>query len=198
VALAAIGWAGLTAAAVATTPRAAAAAVDYSGPTDWLELSPEEMAGVAYFREEGCATCHAVGDSGGSVGPDLTRLAIRKDAAWMIEHFKRPSVMRPGTSMPPIQLSDAQLNTLAAFLLKLNPKNATALESAPDFAASGARVYQTNQCGMCHMINGSGMSVGPQHFADPLKMSPGTIMPPYRLAPRDLENLTEYLFALPE
>jgi ubiquinol-cytochrome c reductase cytochrome b subunit len=213
VALAAIGWTSLTAAAVATTPRAAAAVVDYSGPTDWLELSPEEMAGVAYFREESCATCHAVGDSGGSVGPDLTRLAIRKDAAWMIEHFKRPSVMRPGTSMPPIQLSDAQLNTLAAFLLKLNPKNATALESAPDFAASGARVYQANQCGMCHMINGSGMSVGPplngvakrrgrdwvaQHFADPMKMSPGTIMPPYRFAPRDLENLTEYLFALPE
>jgi ubiquinol-cytochrome c reductase cytochrome b subunit len=176
-------------------------------------LTPEEMAGVAYFREERCATCHTLGDSGGKVGPDLTRIPIRKNAAWMLEHFKRPSAMRPGTSMPPIQLSDGQLNALAAYLLKLNPKNAAALESAPDFAARGAQVYQANQCGMCHAINGSGMSVGPglndvakrrsrewvaQHFADPQKLSPGTMMPPYRFSPQDLENLTAYLFALPE
>jgi mono/diheme cytochrome c family protein len=213
VALAAIGWTGLTATAVATTPRAAEVAVDYSGPTDWLELTPEEMAGVAYFREESCASCHALGAAGGKVGPDLTRMAIHKDAAWMLDHFKRPSAMRPGSSMPPIQLSDAQLNALAAFLLKLNPKNAAALESAPDFAARGAQVYQTNQCGMCHTINGSGMSIGPQlngvakrrsqdwvarHFADPAKVSPGSMMPPYRLSPQDLDNLTAYLFALPE
>ena len=213
VALAAIGWAGLTAAAVAGTPRAEVVAVDYSGPTDWLQLTPEEMAGVAYFREERCATCHTLGDSGGKVGPDLTRIPIRKNAAWMLEHFKRPSAMRPGTSMPPIQLSDGQLNALAAYLLKLNPKNAAALESAPDFAARGAQVYQANQCGMCHAINGSGMRVGPglngvgkrrsrewvaQHFADPQKLSPGTMMPSYRFSPQDLENLTAYLFALPE
>ena len=90
VALAAIGWTGLTAAAVASTPRAAAVAVDYSGPTDWLQLTPEEMAGVAYFREESCASCHALGDGGGKAGPDLTRVAIHRDAAWMIEHLSGP------------------------------------------------------------------------------------------------------------
>jgi hypothetical protein len=36
------------------------------------------------------------------------------------------------------------------------------------------------------------------HFADPQKLSPGSIMPPYRLPKQDLENLTSYLFALPE
>ena len=115
--------------------------------------------------------------------------------------------------MPPIQLSDAQLNSLAAFLLKLNAKNATALESAPDFAVQGAVVYQANHCGACHMVNGVGMKVGPplnglskrqsrswveEHFADPQKLSPGSIMPPYRFPPKDMENLTSYLFALPE
>ena len=60
--LAAIGWGGLTAAAVMTTPKdALAAKVDYSAPTDWMQLSPEEMAGVAYFRKENCVSCHAVG-----------------------------------------------------------------------------------------------------------------------------------------
>ena len=140
-------------------------------------------------------SCHAVGGSGSTIGPDLTKTAIHRNAAWMIQHFKRPSAMRPGTSMPPIQLSDAQLNSLAAFLLKLNPDNATALDDAPHSRWQGALVYQANHCGGCHMVNGVGMNVGPplnglakrrsrswveEHFADPPKLSPGSIMPPYK------------------
>jgi ubiquinol-cytochrome c reductase cytochrome b subunit len=199
---------------VATTPKPeAAAAIDYSAPTDWLQLTPQEMAGIAYFRQERCESCHAVGDGSSKLGPDLTQASIHKDAAWMIQHFKRPSAMRPGTAMPPIQLNDAQLNSLAAFLLKLNPTNASALGNAPDFATAGALVYQANQCGGCHMVNGHGMKIGPvlnglaqrrsrswveEHFADPEKLSPGSMMPPYTLAAKDRDNLTAYLFALPE
>ena len=213
VALAAIGWGGLTAIAVATTPKPEAAAeIDYSAPTDWMQLRPGEMAGIAYFREENCKSCHSVGDGPSKMGPDLTQ-ASHKDAAWMILHFKRPSAMRPGSAMPPIQLSDAQLNSLAAFLLKLNPDNATALGNAPDFATAGALVYLANQCASCHQVNGSGVAVGPvlnglaqrrsqswveQHFANPEALSPGSIMPPYKLSPKDLANLTDYLLALPE
>ena len=115
--------------------------------------------------------------------------------------------------MPPIQLSDAQLNSLAAFLLKLNEKNATALDNAPDFAVQGALLYQANRCAACHLVNGGGMKIGPplnglskrqsrgwveDHFANPRKMAPRSIMPSYKLAPQDLENLTSYLFALPD
>jgi cbb3-type cytochrome oxidase cytochrome c subunit len=214
VVLAAIGWGGLTAAAVATTPKPQPLAeIDYSAPTDWMQLSAEEMAGVAYFRQERCTTCHAVGEDGSRVGPDLTRASIHKDAPWMIQHFKRPSVMRPGSSMPPIQLSDAQLNSLALFLLKLNPGNASALGNAPDFATAGALVYQANHCAACHLLNGVGMNVGPplnglaqrrsrdwveEHFAKPQELSPGSIMPPYLLSRQDRENLTTYLLALPD
>ncbi len=212
--LAAIGWAALTAKAVMTTPPPAGGVeIDYSAPTDWMQLSPEEMAGIAYFRQENCISCHALNGHGSKVGPDLTAASIHKDAAWMIAHFKRPSTMRPGSSMPPIQLSDAELNSLAAFLLKLNPNNAGVLENAPDFAVQGALVYQANHCGTCHMVNNVGMKIGPplnglskrqtrgwveDHFADPQKLSPGSFMPAYKLAPKDMENLTSYLFALPE
>jgi ubiquinol-cytochrome c reductase cytochrome b subunit len=214
VALAAIGWSGLTALAVATKPPAAPTAeIDYSGPTDWMQLSPEEMAGVAYFRQENCASCHAIGEGGSKVGPDLTQTSIHRDAAWMIKHFKQPGAMRPGTSMPSIQLSDAQLNSLAAFLLKLNPHNATALANAPDFATQGALIYQANDCGSCHQVNGVGTSFGPalnglskrrsrswveQHFADPVKLSPGSMMPPSKFSAKDMDSLTTYLFALPD
>jgi len=212
--LAAIGWGGLTLAAVKSTPKPAGAVeIDYSAPTDWMHLSPPEMAGIAYFRQENCIACHAIGNGGGKVGPDLTRTSIHKNAAWMIQHFKRPSAMRPGTSMPPIQLNDSQLSALAAFLLKLNERNASALDNSPEFATEGALVYQANHCGTCHAVNGVGMSVGPplnglskrqsrswvqDHFANPQKLSPGSIMPAYKLPNGDLENLTSYLLALPE
>ena len=214
VALAAIGWTGLTAAAVVTTPKEAnQTAVDYSAPTDWMQLSPEELAGVGYFRQENCVSCHAIGDSGSRIGPDLTRTTIHRNAAWMIQHFKSPAGVRPGSAMPPIQLNDYQLNSLAAFLLKLNPDNATALDDAPDFAVQGVLVYQANACSECHKINGAGMDIGPSlnglakrrsrswvedHFADPAKLSPGTSMPAFKLSKRDLDNLTSYLFVLPE
>jgi len=214
VALAALGWTGLTAAAVITTPKEAReVAVDFSAPTDWMQLSPEEMAGVAYFRRENCISCHSVGGAGSKIGPDLTQTAIHRNAAWMIQHFKSPSGVRPGTSMPPIQLNDAQLNSLAAFLLKLNPDNATALDNAPEFAVQGALVYQSGGCSDCHKVNGVGTELGPnlngldkrrsrswveEHFVDPPKLSPGSIMPPYKFSQRDLDNLTAYLFALPE
>jgi cbb3-type cytochrome oxidase cytochrome c subunit len=114
--------------------------------------------------------------------------------------------------MPPIQLSDSQLNALAAFLLKLNERNAKMLISAPQFAVDGALIYQANKCGMCHRVNGIGMQMGPDlnglaerrtrqwvldHFVDPQKLSPGSIMPPYRLEPRELESLTAYVTSLP-
>ena len=214
VALAALGWGGLTAAAVVTTPpEASEAAVDYSAPIDWMQLSPEEMAGIAYFRSENCVTCHAIDGNGSQIGPDLTRTTIHRNAAWMIQHFKSPQGVRPGSSMPAIRLTDAQLNSLAAFLLKLNPQNASALENAPDFAVQGALVYQANGCSDCHKVNGVGSDIGPplnglskrrsrswvvEHFGDPPKLSPGSSMPPFKFPVKDMENLTNYLFSLPE
>ena len=63
--------------------------------------------------------------------------------------------------MPPIHLSDAQLSALAAFLLTLTPGNATDLESVPDKVVEGAMIYQQQQCGMCHIVNGVGVQLGP-------------------------------------
>jgi ubiquinol-cytochrome c reductase cytochrome b subunit len=129
----------------------------------------------------------------------------------MIAHFKRPAEMVPGSSMPPIRLNDSQLNALAAFLLKLTPKNAEALASAPDFAVEGAMVYQANGCGGCHQVNGNGMKVGPpldelskrrtrtwveRHFIEPQVMSPNTIMPAYKFTPREMDQIIGYLFSI--
>lgn len=208
--LGAIGWTGLTTAAVLTTPKNVQQAMDEEAvPGTWQQLSPEELAGVGYYRLENCASCHTPGKN--AAGPDLAA-GVKKDAAWMIAHFKHPEQVVPGTSMPALQLKDSQLNALAAFILKLNPGNAEALESAPQFAVDGALVYQQNQCGACHQVNGAGMKMGPalnglssrrtsewviEHFTNPQKLSPGTVMPPYKFSPKDMDSVTRYLMNLP-
>jgi ubiquinol-cytochrome c reductase cytochrome b subunit len=204
-------WTGLTVAAIMTTPKATTSSSAEGGPAHWQQLSPEELAGIGYFRQENCASCHVGRDGKATIGPDLTKATVKKDAKWMIDHFKRPQQMVPGTSMPPIQLSDSQLNALAAFLLKLTPDNAEALQSAPAFAVEGAMIYQRFRCGACHQVNGVGVKMGPalnglaarrtkewvqQHFLEPQKLSPGTVMPPYRFNPRELERITSYLLGL--
>lgn len=213
VGLAVIGWTGLTVTAIVTTPKTTPMAEgEQTIIQDWQELSPEALAGIAYFREEQCSTCHNLTEGGSKVGPALASTAIRRTPAWMIEHFKSPSQLVPGSSMPPIHLSDAQLAALSAFLLKLTPKNAKALESAPPYAVEGAMTYQANQCGTCHTVNGEGMKVGPslnglfkrrtkewveKQIRNPKSHSPDTIMPSYDLSPREIEQLVSYLFSLP-
>jgi len=211
-----IAWSSLTTAAVMTTPKTAEADETEQasqGLQAWQQLSPEELQGLAYFRKENCKACHPGAGKKG-LGPDLAQmLPAHRNAAWMIPHFKAPSQVVPGSSMPPVQLDDAALNALSALVIKLTPQNDDALRSAPDFAVQGALVYQTNHCDACHQINGTGKRLGPlldgvgqrrdrawleKHFADPRSMSPGSMMPPYKFSAQDMDAICQYLLQLPK
>ena len=209
VALAALGWTGLTVAAIRSTPPTPVIDVtEMQGPESWQLLTAEEVAGIGYYRKEACASCH-VGDQ--KLGPDLATTK-KRTREWLMEHFKHPEVMRPGSSMPPVQLTTPQMASLAAFLVKLTPDNATALEAAPQAAVEGAMLYRTNQCHVCHQVNGVGMKTGPnlngvaqrrtrewleQHFVDPQKLSPGTTMPAYKFSSRDMDRMLTYVMSIP-
>jgi ubiquinol-cytochrome c reductase cytochrome b subunit len=211
VALAAIGWSSLTLLAMKGTPETVEIA-ETGPPASWQLLKPDEMAGIGFFRKEACGTCHSLGEGGSKAGPDLAKGPTRKDAAWMIAHFKSPSGLMPGSAMPPIHLTDSQLSSLAAFLVKVNANNAEALRTVPEYASEGAVIYQAQHCGVCHMANGVGAKMGPAlnglasrrskewvqgHMADPKKYSPGSTMPPYKLNAKDLDRLTSYVMSLP-
>lgn len=215
VTLGALAWAGLTTAAIVTTPPSTEIA-DVTSETNqiaaWQQLSPEALAGIGYFRQENCKSCHPPGGRRG-IGPDLTHISAQhRNAAWMIPHFKNPAAIVPGTSMPPLQLTNAQLNSLSAFMLILDPQNETELHAAPDPAVQGAMLYQSEHCASCHMVNGVGMKVGPplngisahrdrawleEHFLNPQKMSPGTPMPPYKFNAQDMDHMIQFLLSLP-
>jgi ubiquinol-cytochrome c reductase cytochrome b subunit len=207
VALAAIGWTGLTAAAIAETPPEAAIA-EAMGPMEWVELTPLELAGVGYFNKLNCGQCHTLGLANeGKSGPNLGTGGVPRDTAWMIAHFKAP-----GIPMSAMALKPAEMNALASFLVKLTPMNAVKMSSVPTFAWEGALTYQKNQCGVCHQVNGAGMNNAPplnglakrrklewvmDHFLDPQKYDPDSTMPSYKFKPQENENISRYLLALP-
>jgi cbb3-type cytochrome oxidase cytochrome c subunit len=130
----------------------------------------------------------------------------------MIQHFQNPGRMIPGSNMPPIHLGLPELNALSAFLLRLTPENAQKLVDAPPEIVDGAQVYVTHLCASCHRVNGVGGESGPplnglsarrsrewieKHFEAPQKLSPGSIMPPYRFSPTQRDAIVSYLLALP-
>ena len=211
VALAAIGWTGLTMAAIRSTPKSAAVDVtSLRGPEPWQFLTPVELAGAGLFRREACASCHSSGPN--ALGPDLLAKAQKKSTSELIAHFRNPQASVPGSSMPPITLTSSELNSLATFSQKLAPENAKLLESIPPYATQAALMYQKYQCGACHMVNGVGQKLGPvlngvserrnrdwlqDHFVNPQKVSPGTTMPPYKFGPKEMDSITTWLLSLP-
>ncbi len=227
--LAAIAWTGLTTAAVVTTPKNQESVEDTSAtstiadtqsstpaepqPAPWHSLTPQELAGLGHFKKEGCIGCHPGAGQNG-IGPDLTKLPVNhRNATWMVPHFKNPSKIVPGSAMPPIELSTADLNALSLFVLKLTPQNQAALLATPDFVTQGAMVYQMNHCDSCHQIHGVGSTLAPaldgvglrhdrawleKHFADPAAVTQGSIMPAYKFLPPDLDAICKYLLQLPK
>jgi ubiquinol-cytochrome c reductase cytochrome b subunit len=179
----------------------------------WQRLTPEELAGLGIFKKQGCMGCHAGAGQKG-IGPDLTKIpAGHRNVPWLIPHFKNPSQIVPGSIMPPVDLPNADLNALALFVLTLTPQNEQALEAAPDFVTQGAMVYQSNHCNACHQINKVGSTLAPaldgvglrhdrawieKHFADPDSVTKGSIMPPYKFTPPDLDAICKYLLQLPK
>ncbi len=217
--LGALAWTSLTTAAVMTTPPSPeengliATSESETSIQAWQHLSPQELQGLALYRKENCKACHPGAGKQG-IGPDLTKMpADHRNAAWMVPHFQNPSKVVPGSSMPPVQLKDDELNALSAFILKLTPDNETSIMGAPDYVVQGALVYQQNHCNSCHQISGVGQKLGPpldgvserhdrawleQHFRDPQGTSKGTIMPPYKFSDADMDAICKYLLQLPK
>ncbi len=77
-----------------------------------------------------CIGCHAIGSEGGKLGPNLTNFGERplvagikpNDAKHVAEWLKNPQEMKPGNTMPNLNLNDEQVNALVEYLstLKVN------------------------------------------------------------------------------
>jgi ubiquinol-cytochrome c reductase cytochrome b subunit len=68
-----------------------------------------------------CASCHKIGQEGGDVGPDLSRIGSARDKAFIKRYIADPTASKPDTIMPAFkgQLTDVQIEDLARYLASL-------------------------------------------------------------------------------
>src|SRR5262249_59484959 len=81
--------------------------------------------GRQVFTTQACMGCHTIeGLSGGHVGPDLTHFASRKTIGGGIlpntpenlgRWLKNPPAVKPGSLMPDLKLTDAQVTAPVAY-----------------------------------------------------------------------------------
>lgn len=75
-------------------------------------------AGSLAFRDK-CMSCHAVGGSGGSIGPALDTIGDKYDAAAIVKYVSDPASVNPASAMPAQKnLTRDELQAIADFLAK--------------------------------------------------------------------------------
>jgi mono/diheme cytochrome c family protein len=72
--------------------------------------------GRTVFRDQGCYGCHTAEGMGTPIATDLSRIGAKYDEAYLARWLRDPSLQRPSAHMPKIDLSQAEVRALAAYL----------------------------------------------------------------------------------
>ena len=124
--------------------------------------------GGAHFHELGCVACHNPPDKGlaDPARVPLNNVASKYLPGALVAFLKQPEAMHPFTKMPNFRLSDAEADSIAAFLTQASSGKETKLahEFPAGDAARGAKVAEALQCGVCH----PGMPVSPATAPAPM------------------------------
>jgi len=78
-----------------------------------------EQGKQLFYSKYGCQSCHIIDSKAdkGYVGPPLTHVGSRLNAAWIYQWLKNPQALRPGTTEPNRGMSDEDARALTAFLM---------------------------------------------------------------------------------
>ena len=72
-----------------------------------------------------CIACHSLGGQGGSVGPPLDDVGRRLSYDELVPWLTDPHQVKPGTAMPKLPLSSADIAELASFLSQMKQPGST-------------------------------------------------------------------------
>jgi len=78
-----------------------------------------EQGRQLFYSKYACQSCHIVDPKKdkGYIGPTLTEVGSRLNAAWIFQWLKGPQALRPGALEPDWKMSDADARSLTAFLM---------------------------------------------------------------------------------
>lgn len=122
-----------------------------------MKVIPSAMQGQRLFQEKGCIGCHSIGGKGGTVGPALDDVALRHAPDWIIQHFRNPQSVSPGTVMPRFGFTESEARALTDFLLhQREQKMDVNLPSLMSPVERGREVFRKYGCAGCHGQDGKG------------------------------------------
>lgn len=131
-----------------------------------------------------CAGCHVIDAAGGGrVGPDLTTVRARRDAAYITRMVDDPAAVVPLTRMPRVPMAAATRALVIGYLggdtAIARPRRAPAVERTLN-VAEGAALY-ARYCAVCHGDGGRGdgpnarwLAVPPANHSDAAAMAART------------------------
>jgi nitric oxide reductase subunit C len=92
----------------------------------WKRSTERLLAGAslspaaALVQQESCLGCHALGGTGGTLGPRLEWIGGRRDADYIARYLADPGAVSPGSRMPAFgHLSEGQRLMIGQFLVSL-------------------------------------------------------------------------------
>ena len=95
------------------------------------------ISGREIFKELHCSGCHQIDTQGGAVGPDLSAFADkdpgnfsyealdkgnRSKEGWVLEHFRDPNRVSPGSPMRAYAMNESQIEALTSYVLSLSQR----------------------------------------------------------------------------
>jgi mono/diheme cytochrome c family protein len=126
-------------------------------------LPENPMEGARLFRQKGCIHCHAVGDQGGSVGPDLSRIYLKGSlldvAGTMWNHAPHMVEKMQELKISPPLFTSQEMTDLIAFLSAY--QYYLGAVGRPGNPVTGKRLFTEKGCTRCHAFEVNWEQYGP-------------------------------------
>jgi cytochrome c oxidase subunit 2 len=75
--------------------------------------------GKQLFFKQGCHGCHTVGRVGTPLGPDLSHVGAEYTLPYLVGWLRDPAAQKRTAHMPKIELTEEEIQSLAAYLSSL-------------------------------------------------------------------------------
>ena len=190
---------------------ALAAAAGTAAPSSPWDGTPQEaFLEGPIVRKYQCVTCHTITARGGTVGPILNLVGLRRSEQWLRDWLEDPNSVKPGTKMPKFAFTSEQFELAVTSLtnMKRPLRTQEILDGSGSSAEKGEALFRDYDCSACHRIGDEGRFVGPDltwvgvrkpeaweriWLRDPAAFKPGTFMPNFRIPPEGVTHLAAFL-----